>query len=112
MESDLSQKLTISEKVGAVDLNEVLYIFSEKNYVVWICLKEGKRQELRARETLSSVEERLAPYATIKRCHRAYLVNTNYADKVLRIGSAFQLQLLVGEEKIPLSRKLVAGFRN
>jgi len=112
VEESLDLRVSISKKEGAIDLGDVVYIFSEKNYVVWVCLKEDQCQELRARETLSSVEERLAPYATVKRCHRAYLVNTHYVNKVLRSGSTFQLQLSSVNERIPLSRKLVGDFRN
>lgn len=106
------EALEVGPKLPKIDPSQLMFVYSDKNYVVWVCRVDGEYREFRVRETLASVEQRLAPDCHVLRCHRAYLVNTLKVQEVVRVGSAFQLKLQGGGEGVPLSRKYTHLFRD
>lgn len=104
-------EIELGPKHSSILLSQFLYVYSDKNYVVWVCFIDNTRKEFKVRETLTSVEERIAGFDTIKRCHRAYLVNTEYVTGVSKFGSSFQLKLQHVKEAIPLSRNCSSHFK-
>lgn len=75
---------------------------------IWYVEAEGHRCELHTqnavmllKESIGSVEERLAVYDTVIKCHRSYLVNLQHVSVVLK-----EEMVLDNGEKIPVSRNL------
>lgn len=97
-------EIAISGKTGFVRLSELLYIHSDKNYVVWVFKSDGEIKRIRVRETLTSVEKRLFEHPEIKRTHRAYLVNASKIESIKNNHSAYSIHLSELEEIVPLSR--------
>lgn len=84
-------------------LNELLYITSEKNYACFFFKKKGVVKEQILRLPLHTVEEELNTFDNIFRCHKSYIVNTDYITEL--VGNARGYYLKIEEEKIPVSRK-------
>lgn len=64
------------QELVRVFLNDIIYIEAEGNYLVL----RLKGQELRIRETLANMENRLQGKDFI-RCHKGYLVNARYIER-------------------------------
>lgn len=75
-------------------VNSLLYIKSEDHYLNFITT-EGKHHFLRGK--LKEVAEQLPP--NFKKCHRSYIVNTNYIKNTSSKGIT-----LINNELIPVSR--------
>lgn len=103
--------VSISEKHGNIDLGLVLFIYSDRNYVVWNCKHDGQLVEFRVRETLASVKQRLEVYQNVKQCHRAYLVNTDFIASVTKSGRSARIELIGLTTHLPLSRGHADGFQ-
>lgn len=99
--------LSISDSHPSIQMKELLYIYSDKNYVVWVCNKAGEIEKIRVRGTLKTVECRLET-SEVVRTHRAYLVNKSKIEKISKYHSSYSIKLGECEELIPLSR----SFRN
>lgn len=84
-------------------LNELLYITSEKNYACFFLKKKGVIKERILRLPLHKVDEELNTFNNFFRCHKSYIVNTNYITEL--VGNARGYYLQIEEEKIPVSRK-------
>jgi hypothetical protein len=98
----------ISESHGQVLVNEVLYVYSDKNYVVWVCERNGELKEYKVRETLRSVEHRVS--GDLTRTHRAFLVNREKVKSIQRNHSSYEILLYKTTQKVPLSRSFRSNF--
>ncbi|GHV51828.1 hypothetical protein FACS1894181_14270 [Bacteroidia bacterium] len=83
---------------------DIIYLEASGNYVKvnYLAGESVKQKQLRA--TLSQVEKDLQPYASIMRCHRAFMVNTAYINNVEGNSQGFRLQLRVSRAAVPVSR--------
>lgn len=85
-----------------VDLREIMYFESTKNYYV-AYLSNGKTYSCRG--TLTSLEDDMKPFGFF-RTHHAFLVNLEYAEQVEDTGC-----ILVGENKVPIAQKRSREFK-
>lgn len=104
-------RLFLDEKFKDIALDELVFVYSDRNYVVWVCSIGEVKKEFRIRETLSSVFARLQIHTEIKQCHRAYLVNSEYVESTGKSGRAFCLELKAPFGPIPLSRNHLDSFK-
>ena len=58
------------------------------------------------RSTLKKMEDAVADYSFLFRCHRTYLVNMELVVKVIGNAQGYRLHLSGLEESIPVSRNL------
>lgn len=96
-----------SEKIQ-LSLNDLLALKAVENYVEIYYSKETQLQKKVIRNTLKELEAHLKSQATIQRCHRSYLVNTEQIQSVT--GNAQGLILLLHPDpilEIPVSRSFV-----
>ncbi len=88
-----------------VSPKEILYIESLSNYAdIWY-LHEGERLHHIIRTTMKQLREQLAEVDYLISCHRAYIININYAVSLTsRTSGNYQLQMLGTDKLIPVSR--------
>ena len=88
-----------------VSPKEILYIESLSNYAdIWY-LHEGERLHHIIRTTMKQLREQLAEVDYLISCHRAYIININYAVSLTsRTSGNYQLQMLGIDKLIPVSR--------
>ena len=87
-----------------IALDELLYIESSRNY----CNVVTTERETQIRSTMVAIEEAMAEYKEIKKCHRAYIVNTNNA--VTMDGnstSGYKIIMKGGMRSVPVARQYV-----
>lgn len=84
-----------------ISLDKLLYVESDRNYCN-IVTTDGTTQ---IRSTMTAIEEQLEGHPQMKKCHRAYLVNT---DNILTTdGSSttgYKLIMLGGLHSVPVAR--------
>lgn len=94
----------------ALDPGAVLFCESRQNYVRVVYLTGGTVREETVRTTLTRVAEQLAGSA-VRRCHRSYLVNTDYVRQARGNAQGLRLELVATNEIVPVSRAYVAAMR-
>jgi hypothetical protein len=93
------------------DLDELLHIDAEENYVQ-VHYKKEKNERMLMRSSMSRVERQLRPfYPKLFRCHRAHIVNISHIRKVTGNAQGLRLTLDDVENPIPVSRRYVEEFR-
>ena len=105
-----NHKVLISEKNGEIVTENLLYIYSDKNYVVWVCSFDQKIEEIRVRETLKSVISRLENTKEIVQTHRAFLVNRSKVKDIKRSDNSYRIILKDLSKEVPLSRNFRSQF--
>ncbi|MDE7404666.1 MAG: LytTR family DNA-binding domain-containing protein [Lachnospiraceae bacterium] len=89
------QELVIQkgQELSRILLNDIVYIEAEGNYLVL----QLRNDKLRIRETMTNIENKLYGKGFI-RCHKGYLVNAGYIEKV----KSTEIQLKLGNESMAL----------
>ncbi|MEL7340404.1 MAG: LytTR family DNA-binding domain-containing protein, partial [Bacteroidota bacterium] len=100
-----------SDKSLPVDLDQLLLIEAQQNYVRLFLLTEHGLQKEMLRNSLSRVESVLTD-SPIKRSHRSYLVHTQKIRAVSGNAQGLKLKLEGLEDlEVPVSRKYIPDFR-
>lgn len=93
-----------TEKISLL-LKEVVFINSADNYVE-IHYKEGESFKKKLlRNTLKNIELQIKPYPNFVRCHRKYIINSNYIEALNGNCNNHDLILKEYKETIPVSRQ-------
>jgi hypothetical protein len=87
-----------------LDPNNILYIEASGNYAEIHFLEDGKVSQRTLRTTIQQLEEALKEYPTIIRCHRAFIVNISYIEKISVNRQGFLLVLKSVDKEMPVSR--------
>jgi len=95
-------------KTERVDLDDVLYIMADDNYVDIVHQSNGQQKKVILRATLSSMEDQLKNHSQFQRVHRKYLVNLRRAIRIDQNSIA----LKTGDAtlEIPVSKKYEAAL--
>lgn len=89
-----------------LNLNQVMYIVSDDNYVDVHMVANGKRKKLVIRSSLKNIESQIVnPLSPIYRCHRKYLINIAYFKVKKNTSRNTNLQLINYAENIPVSKQ-------
>ncbi|HEC42199.1 MAG TPA: LytTR family transcriptional regulator [Bacteroides sp.] len=92
--------------------SNMICIESEGNYVnVWF-IEEGKIVSLMIRNTLKNIETQIEKTGILFKCHRAFIINLSYIEKVKGNSQGYRLQLKHIDKEIPVSRNYSKSFRN
>lgn len=90
--------------------DKIVYMESEGNYIhIYYVQNEGLKSEL-VRETIKHAET-VSQGTSLFRCHRAYIVNTSFVEKVNGNSQGFLLRLTHTDCEIPVSRTYTKAFR-
>ena len=95
----------------AFQADELLYAFSDGNYVVFHLVRENDIQSVRIRNSISEIENQLSDIPFYFRCHRGFIVNLNMVASKKGNASGYLLKLKHGHDTIPVSRKNTHLFR-
>lgn len=94
-----------------IALNDIVYVKSDGNYVIfYIKDKDVHMVEKILRLQLLYVEKKLSNYSHIIRCHKSYIVNSNYVNDISGNARAHYLHLSIASNKIPVSRKFTKNM--
>ncbi|MEO0571184.1 MAG: LytTR family transcriptional regulator DNA-binding domain-containing protein [Bacteroidota bacterium] len=109
------EQFTIKASDGksyTLDLNQILYLSSDDNYVDIHYLEHNDRKKLIVRSSLKHLEAQLVnPISPIQRCHRQYLINTAQFA-IQKATSRSMLLKLVGQpDSIPVSSQYVKDIK-
>ncbi len=109
------EQFTIQASDGksyTLNLNQILYLSSDDNYVDIHYLEDGNRKKLTIRSSLKYLETQLVnPISPIKRCHRRYLINTNLVTIQKSTSRSMVLELLGQADIIPVSSQYVKDIK-
>jgi DNA-binding LytR/AlgR family response regulator len=106
---ELIIKSNIINEVFKIDVNDVLYIKSNQNYISIYYLKENTIKSHLFRISLVNALKQIASENIIQ-CHRSYVVNINSIEKIT--GNAQGLKLELQHNVIvPVSRSFVKKFK-
>lgn len=87
------------------NVNDLVYISSEGNYINLFFIDAGNGiSEKIMRLQLKNIEEKLIEYTEFVRCHKSYIVNTNYVKDISGNARAYYLHLS-SNNTVPVSRK-------
>lgn len=113
--NDRRQELTVTkgQEITKIKIRKIVYIEAERNYLN-ICTDEDT---IKIRETMTSIENELK-YKGFVRCHKGYLVNSEYITKMKT--SELEVRFNGGSISIPIGRsyekdvrqKILASMRN
>jgi hypothetical protein len=87
----------------------IIYLCSNDNYVTIVTIKGDAIVKTHLRGTLSAVESELARNKAFFRCHKCYIVNSEYIDRVAGNIQNMKIKLKPSGFEIPVSRSK-AGF--
>lgn len=82
----------------------IVYISSNDNYVCVVALKGDSLQKTHIRGTLKAIEKELEGNNQFIRCHKCYIVNAKFIDRVVGNAQSMRLILSVQGIGIPVSR--------
>jgi len=89
-----------------------LYAEASGNYVkVYYLSDEKNATHTLLRSTITQIESILNSYNYIRRCHRAFLVNTNQIINVEGNSQGYNLSLKHSKEEIPVSRSYTKDIK-
>ena len=101
---------TTSETV-TLQITDLLYIEAVGNYVKVYRLKDEQVHTDMLRATSKQIEEELRAYATVVRCHRAFLVNLGQVDQIISRSGSMQLLIKHCNDYLPVSRSNMAQVK-
>lgn len=87
-----------------ITVKNLVYITSQANYACFFVVEENVIKEYVLRMTLKNVEYTLSNYSEFYRCHKSYIINSNFVNNLEGNARGYQLLLMKSEIKIPVSR--------
>jgi hypothetical protein len=91
-----------------VNPKNIVYLCSNDNYVTIVTIKGDVQNKTTIRGTLKSAESELSRNSRFLRCHKCYIVNLDFIDKVTGNNQNMVLKLLQSGTEIPVSRSKAA----
>lgn len=82
----------------------IIYLCSNDNYVTIVTIRDNVQNKTTIRGTLKSAEEELRKNSRFIRCHKCYIVNLYYVEKVTGNNQNMKLRLTVPGIEIPVAR--------
>ncbi|MDD7915542.1 LytR/AlgR family response regulator transcription factor [Polaribacter ponticola] len=86
------------------NLNDLIYISSQGNYASFFIKTGSETKEIILRNTLSAIIKELNKYNNIIRCHKSYIINTNYVNAISGNARGYYLRSNSITQQIPVSR--------
>lgn len=82
----------------------ILYLCSNDNYVTIVTVKDNTQNKTTIRGTLKSAEAELRKNNRFIRCHKCYIVNLDYVEKVTGNSQNMKIRLSPSGAEIPVAR--------
>lgn len=90
---------------------DIVFIKSADNYVEIFFQEGDKIKSKLIRNTLKNIELQLKPYGNFIRCHRICIVNTQYAERLIKDESNHYLLIKNYQERLPVSRQYLLKLK-
>jgi hypothetical protein len=107
-------KINVSKEISINSDNEkeritftadsLVYITSQGNYASFFLKKDDTIKEKILRITLTKITEELKDHPNIIRCHKSYIVNSNFINDISGNARGYLLKSNYISEEIPVSR--------
>jgi hypothetical protein len=94
-----------------IDPKKIVYISSNDNYVTLVTLSGESIIKDHLRGTLKATEEELKGNSRFLRCHKCYIVNTEFADSITGNAQSLKIRLKIANTEIPVSRSRAADVQ-
>ena len=88
-----------------INLRKLVFVEAQENYSRIVWLEGDKIKEKLLRVTLKNIEGQIVG-SNIVRCHRSYIINTNFPFSILGNSNGYRLASKQIRETIPISRSL------
>ncbi|CAM1350016.1 HTH LytTR-type domain-containing protein [Tenacibaculum insulae] len=88
-----------------ININELIYISVSGNYTSFYVMTNDKIKELILRNTLTDVYQQIKKQPNIFKCHKSFIINTNYIDGFSGNSRGYLVKMKSVDVKIPVSRK-------
>ncbi len=89
-----------------LNLNHIMYIASDDNYVDIHLLENGNRKKMIIRSSLKNIESQIVnPISPIHRCHRRHLINIKFFQIKKNTSRHTTIQLNGYDDEIPVSKQ-------
>jgi len=82
----------------------IIYLCSNDNYVTIVTIRDNVQNKTTIRGTLKSADEELRKNSRFVRCHKCYIVNLDYVEKVTGNNQNMKLRLSSSGTEIPVAR--------
>jgi hypothetical protein len=82
----------------------IIYLCSNDNYVTIVTIRDNVQNKTTIRGTLKSAEEELRKNSRFIRCHKCYIVNLDYVEKVTGNNQNMKIKLTPSGTEIPVAR--------
>ena len=92
-------------------VSDVVYIKSADNYVEIVYKEDENYTKTLLRSTLKEIERQLKSYPHFIRCHRAYIVNKYFIQKLSNNYSSHWISLKGSNDTIPVSRQYLVKIK-
>jgi hypothetical protein len=86
----------------------IVYLCSNDNYVTIVTIKEDALTKTHLRGTLKAAEQELKRNNRFLRCHKCYLINAEFVDRITGNAQSMKIKLLPSGIEIPVSRSKAA----
>jgi hypothetical protein len=83
---------------------DIMYLCSNDNYVTIVTNRDNKLNKTTIRGTLKFAEEELRKNNRFLRCHKCYIVNLNFIEKVSGNNQSMKIRLSPSGIEIPVAR--------
>lgn len=82
----------------------IVYLCSNDNYVTIVTISKDVQNKTTIRGTLKSAEDELRKNSRFLRCHKCFIVNLDFADRVTGHNQNMKIKLNQAGAEIPVSR--------
>ncbi len=87
-----------------INPRNIVYLSSNDNYVTIVTTKKDTLSKTTIRGTLKAAESELSRNSRFIRCHKCYIVNLDFVEKVSGHNQNMRIKLLDTDTEIPVSR--------
>ncbi|MBT8219856.1 MAG: LytTR family transcriptional regulator DNA-binding domain-containing protein [Bacteroidia bacterium] len=103
---------TADGKSIQINLQSILYIASDDNYVDIHYESDGIRKKQVLRSSLKNIESQITnPLSPILRCHRKYLINSEYFEIISDSNRKMTIGLKNYDDSLPVSSQFIPVMR-
>lgn len=102
---DITLTASNSKEQLSFNINELIFINSDGNYACFHLKDSETIKEKILRKQLTTLEKDFRKYKNIIRCHRSFMINTNYVINVTGNARGYYLHFKEPKKQIPVSRK-------
>lgn len=86
-------------------ISDLIYVTSDTNYACFYIKEKDTLKEYILRLPLKDVEDYLNEFKNIIRCHKSFIINTDYVKKISGNARGYYLHIKEVANPIPVSRK-------